>query len=188
MNLFLDTTQDYCHIAIFDNKKIIKKISIKTNNNLTDLVVEHIDRLIKLNKSNYSDLKSIYILIGPGSFTGVRVNTLIAKTWATVNNIDVYAIDSLYFQLPIDSGISVLNARGNKRYVCIVKAKKVILKPKMIDENELKKIILKHKNMLVFYDYQDINIFQNLIKHIPNFKLIHNIKKLTPFYIKKPIY
>jgi tRNA A37 threonylcarbamoyladenosine modification protein TsaB len=78
-NLFLDTTQDYCHIAIFDKNHIVKSISIKTNNNLTDLVVEHINKLIKSIKINYLDINSLYILNGPGSFTGVRVNTLIVK-------------------------------------------------------------------------------------------------------------
>jgi tRNA A37 threonylcarbamoyladenosine modification protein TsaB len=78
--LFLDTTQDYCHIAIFTNSKIIKKVSIQTHNNLTDLVVEHIDKLIKSAKLKKQDIKSIYILNGPGSFTGIRVSNLIAKT------------------------------------------------------------------------------------------------------------
>jgi tRNA A37 threonylcarbamoyladenosine modification protein TsaB len=79
-NLFLDTTQDYCHIAIFDKNRIISKVSIKTNNNLTDLVVEHIDQLIKKSKIKHKDINAIYILNGPGSFTGVKVNTIIAKT------------------------------------------------------------------------------------------------------------
>lgn len=79
-NLFLDVTQNYCHIAIFNERDIIKNISIKTNNNLTDLVVEHIDKLIRKSKITYKNINSLYILIGPGSFTGVKVATTIAKT------------------------------------------------------------------------------------------------------------
>jgi tRNA A37 threonylcarbamoyladenosine modification protein TsaB len=79
-SLFLDTTQKYCHIIIFNKKKIIGSTSTETNNNLTDIVVEYIDQLIKKCKVNYQNIKSLYCLLGPGSFTGVRVNTIIAKT------------------------------------------------------------------------------------------------------------
>ncbi|MDE6476971.1 MAG: hypothetical protein K2L48_02085 [Mycoplasmoidaceae bacterium] len=75
VNLFIDTSQSYCNLAIFNNKKIIKKSSCLTHNNLTDLVVEKIANITK----GY-DVGNIYITNGPGSFTGERVSCLIAKS------------------------------------------------------------------------------------------------------------
>jgi tRNA A37 threonylcarbamoyladenosine modification protein TsaB len=78
MNLFIDTTQKKCNLAIFNNK-IIDYISILTNNNLTDLVIEEINKLLKKNKINIKNITSLYLTIGPGSFTGVRIGCIIAK-------------------------------------------------------------------------------------------------------------
>ena len=75
VSLFIDTSQARCNLAIFDEQKIIKKSSCLTHNNLTDMVVEKIEPLVK----GY-DVKNVYITIGPGSFTGQRVSCLIAKT------------------------------------------------------------------------------------------------------------
>jgi tRNA threonylcarbamoyl adenosine modification protein YeaZ len=79
-SLFIDTTQEYCNLAILKNQQIIAKQSIKTHNNLTDIVVEHIDELLKLVKLEQKDINRILVVVGPGSFTGVRVGTIIAKT------------------------------------------------------------------------------------------------------------
>jgi tRNA threonylcarbamoyl adenosine modification protein YeaZ len=79
MNLFIDTTQKTCNLCLFEKTKIYDKFSIETNNNLTDIVVELIEKLLKKNKIKRSDIKVIYLTVGPGSFTGVRVGTLIAK-------------------------------------------------------------------------------------------------------------
>jgi tRNA threonylcarbamoyl adenosine modification protein YeaZ len=79
-SLFIDTTQNYCNLAILKNEQIIAKHSIKTHNNLTDIVVEHIDSLISTAKLKQKDINKVLVVVGPGSFTGVRVGTIIAKT------------------------------------------------------------------------------------------------------------
>jgi tRNA threonylcarbamoyl adenosine modification protein YeaZ len=78
-SLFVDTTQDYCNLAILKNAKIVVKSSVRTHNNLTDVVVEHIDSLIEKAKIKQKDIKKILVVIGPGSFTGVRIGTIVAK-------------------------------------------------------------------------------------------------------------
>jgi tRNA threonylcarbamoyl adenosine modification protein YeaZ len=80
LSLFIDTTQTYCNLAILNNEVIIKQFTVKTNNNLTEIVVEHIDNLLKQTKLTHHDIKKIFLVIGPGSFTGVRIGVLIAKT------------------------------------------------------------------------------------------------------------
>jgi lipoprotein signal peptidase len=80
LNLFLDTTQKVCYLCLFQNNKVIKKEKITTNNNLTDLIVEHINRMLKNCNVKKESIKKIYLTVGPGSFTGTRVGVLIAKT------------------------------------------------------------------------------------------------------------
>jgi tRNA A37 threonylcarbamoyladenosine modification protein TsaB len=79
INLFIDATQSYCHLAILNDQIIVKKMKVKTNNNLTEMIVEHIENLLQLVKINHQDVKKILLVVGPGSFTGVRIGVLIAK-------------------------------------------------------------------------------------------------------------
>jgi tRNA threonylcarbamoyl adenosine modification protein YeaZ len=79
-SLFIDTTQAYCNLAILNNDKIVKKFKTKTNNNLTDIVVEHIENLLQKTKVTHKQIEKILLVVGPGSFTGVRIGSLIAKT------------------------------------------------------------------------------------------------------------
>lgn len=48
-----------------------------------------IEKLLKLNSLRASDLKSINVMTGPGSFTGIRVGIVIAKTLALILGITV---------------------------------------------------------------------------------------------------
>jgi tRNA threonylcarbamoyl adenosine modification protein YeaZ len=80
ISLFVDASLSYCNLAIIENNKVLRHISIKTNNNLTDLIVEHIDELLNSARLHQKDVKRLLIVIGPGSFTGIRVASTIAKT------------------------------------------------------------------------------------------------------------
>lgn len=78
--LFLDTAQDRCNIALFNEDRLIDKYIEKTHNNMTDIVVERINALLEKNGTNKHDIEAMYITNGPGSFTGCRVAVIIAKT------------------------------------------------------------------------------------------------------------
>jgi hypothetical protein len=80
ISLFIDCTQKVCFLCLFQGEAIIKKKEIETNNNLTDVVIEHIKSMLKYCEVDKKDIKNFYVTTGPGSFTGTRVGTLIAKT------------------------------------------------------------------------------------------------------------
>lgn len=81
MKLFIDTTQNFCNLALINNKnQILDTYQELTNNNMTDIVVEKINYMLNKNKITKSMIDSIYLLIGPGSFTGCRVGYIIAIT------------------------------------------------------------------------------------------------------------
>jgi hypothetical protein len=57
----------------------------------------------------------------------------------------------------------------------------------MIKEKEAELLIKKHKSLGVYVQYKSVNIFDNLIYHIPHFKKVINTHKLQPLYIKKAL-
>jgi tRNA threonylcarbamoyl adenosine modification protein YeaZ len=185
-SLFIDTTQSVCYLAVLQNTKLIGKFQTPTHNNLTDIVIEHIDTLLKDNDIDKEDITKVYIVNGPGSFTGVRVNALIAKAFAIANKASIYYLDALSFQLPSTSGISILDARGDNQFVMIKNKGKMLLKPQMLKASEVKKLINKY-SLPAYAEYKDIDVFSNFIFHFKSFKLAKNIDNFSPLYIKKAL-
>jgi tRNA threonylcarbamoyl adenosine modification protein YeaZ len=174
-------------LATLKDKKILHTFKIHTHNNLTDIVVEHISKILNLSKIKIGQIKKIYVAIGPGSFTGVRVATTVVKAIALVYKIKIYAINSLLLQLPQKHGISILDARGNYYFVSAFKNNVCIVKPIMMSEKKLKQLIKKYPKLPIYSLYNHVNIFNNLVHHYRDFKVIKNINTLTPLYIKKPL-
>jgi tRNA A37 threonylcarbamoyladenosine modification protein TsaB len=138
-------------------------------------------------KIKYNQIKNIYVVIGPGSFTGVRVSAIVTKGMVLVNKSRVYAIDSLTMQLPKLHGVSILDARGDNFYISVYKNKKIILKPQMVNKSELQKITTKYKTLPLYSFYDNVSIFDHLLNRLADFKLVKDVNKLKPLYIKKPL-
>lgn len=185
-SLFIDTTQNYCNLAILDDQNsIMNKLQILTHNNMTDVVVEKISELLNPTNVDKKDIKNIYLLIGPGSFTGCRVGYIIAESFKSVNNCNILYTNSLLFQLPKGTGISLIDAKSNKFFVAIYDQYKEILSPKLIDANELDSIKKQYSNFEIYLDYQNIDVFKNLLANINNaFIKLPNGEKIVPLYIK----
>jgi hypothetical protein len=85
------------------------------------------------------------------------------------------------------SGISVLDARGDKIYVSVVKNNKIVVKPKIINVFELNNLIIKYKQLKIYKYFENSDVFKNLLFHLDDFCLVDDINKLQPLYIKVPI-
>jgi tRNA threonylcarbamoyladenosine biosynthesis protein TsaB len=91
-----------------------------------DLMPE-IDRLCRARGIGPRDLAEIYISIGPGSFTGLRIGVTTAKTLAHVLNLKVVAVETLDViaqnapaDLPTDAAVGVgVNLKGDTVYACL---------------------------------------------------------------------
>ncbi|MDR0674962.1 MAG: tRNA (adenosine(37)-N6)-threonylcarbamoyltransferase complex dimerization subunit type 1 TsaB [Mycoplasmataceae bacterium] len=186
-SLFIDTTQNYCNLAILNNENIISKFKVKTHNNLTDIVVEHIENLLNKNKLQHEDITKILLVIGPGSFTGVRIGTLIAKTWMLIHKTSVYTIDALRLQTPHGTGLSILDARSDSIFLASYNHNKCLTQPNMMKEKAAESLMKKYQNHNVFIQYKSVDIFNNVIYHLKNFKKVNDVNELKPLYIKKPL-
>lgn len=85
--LYIDTAKrDSITVGLgsLDKKTIFKKLTQKTKAQNTLLLIE---KLLKENGLELSDLTEIKINTGPGSFIGLRVGLTIANTFAFLLNI-----------------------------------------------------------------------------------------------------
>lgn len=98
MILFLDTTDlnkvIFALIDVAGKKRPIKQ-SIKVPYHENDKTLEHLDKFLRAHGSINdapTNLSSIYICSGPGSFTGIRVGASIAQALSYSWKIPMYTI------------------------------------------------------------------------------------------------
>lgn len=113
ISFFIDTCTSFATIALLKDNKLINQKNVVSNRDLSNNLFEYIEQLFKEANVLPKDVKKIYVSIGPGSFTGVRIGLTIAKTYAYSLNIKLVPISSLEIMSSTLEGdsISIIDAR-----------------------------------------------------------------------------
>lgn len=78
--LAIDTATKIGSVALYDDKiGVIGEINLYVKVNHSNVIMDAVDSLFKLSGLNIKDVDRIAVTIGPGSFTGIRIGTAIAK-------------------------------------------------------------------------------------------------------------
>ena len=95
ISLYIDTSSSYLYSALIKDKKILQEVK---ENYGQELSVEALPQIIKLfEKASITpkDIDKIFVVVGPGSFTGIRIGVTIAKTMAFSLKISIIPVSSL---------------------------------------------------------------------------------------------
>ncbi len=92
--LSIDSSSNLCAVALSDNNKLIASYSLYLKNIHDKILTKNINRVLKDVGIKVSDLKSVAISAGPGSFTGLRVGISLAKALTFENNPKLIAVSS----------------------------------------------------------------------------------------------
>lgn len=82
ISLFLDSSDKRIIIAILKDNKIIDSIIEENDNHLSEKFLPLINNIINKNNYKIDDIDIIYVVNGPGSFTGIRIGVTTAKVIA----------------------------------------------------------------------------------------------------------
>ena len=188
--LFLDTSNQYLYISIFDDNQELIKVIQEGNNNHSETLVDKLKETLDLISLKPIDLDEIYVGRGPGSYTGVRVACTVAKVMAYTLNKPLYSFSSLdlIYTSNITSDVTkvVMDARRGFSYA------KVLL----LEDGKIKEILTEsyiETNLLnEQYDVKMLNISNNdyqplLILKYQLFKRIDDIHSFTPTYLRSGV-
>ena len=144
--LAINTGFKQANIAFHDGQNVRYK-TIDSNCKHAEIVLKNIDELLA--ETKIKDVEAMAIVVGPGSFTGVRIAVALAKGFMVANSnlksISISSLDLMSFiyqkQKPTQNYTCVLNAlSGNYFMAKYSKSGECLSNPKMVNGEELEQI------------------------------------------------
>ena len=122
MNLLVfDTCLDKMYVTLAKDNEIIssKIVENKDNKYHSAFLISTIKDILKENNLTPKDLNAVGTNIGPGSFTGIRACTTVARIMAQQLNISAVGVSSLEIleQIKQEKPLIALDARKNSAYL-----------------------------------------------------------------------
>lgn len=167
--LLVDTSTSNITISILNDNKVICEYVNKIDSDMSSKILPIIDKLLKDNKLELDKIDKIFVVNGPGSFTGVRIGVTICKTIAWALKKDIITLSSLELMATTNTEkkylVPMIDARRGNVFAGIYDNELNCIKnDQLININEL---VNNLEDNYEFISYDNINI-NNLIVPKPN--------------------
>lgn len=171
--LAIDTATKIGSVALYDDKiGVIGEINLYVKVNHSNVIMDAVDSLFKLSGLNIKDVDRIAVTIGPGSFTGIRIGTAIAKGLAYslkkpivgVNELDVLAHMGENRE---DIIVPLINARKERVYFSKYRyVDSILLREEEYKDGELRDVLEELKGKKVTFIGDGAIVNEKLINEI----------------------
>lgn len=121
--LCFDTCLDKMYVALTKGEKVLTSETIENHDSKyhSAFLISTIEKTLNKNNIKLQDLSLIGINVGPGSFTGIRACTTVARVLAQQLNIKAVGVSSLEILAGINNtnkkSLIALDARKNMAYL-----------------------------------------------------------------------
>ena len=188
LSLFIDTSYKYLTVAISKDKEIIASYCEECFKRQLEELFMVLDNLFKQNKLCKADISSVYITLGPGSYTGVRIALTLAKVYCSISKAKLYTISTLKLYAGKNENCLVLmDARANRAYIGAYNQGECLISDCVLP---LEKINTDGFNVvldgaLVGKDNTVIDVVKNYWDLKDEFDEVLDVDHLTPVYLKE---
>ncbi len=180
-SLYIDTHFKEANIVLYKDGSVLGVKSSETPLQST-VTMPLIDEVLKENMININDIKEIYCINGPGSFTGVRIGITIAKTIAMINNIIIKSTDYLEIMSIHQDANSIVSIPDNHgAYIGYFQNYVQSKEYQYINREEY--LNIKENNKVAEHIIPDYVLIYNLFQNKPNL----NPHLVNPLYIKNVV-
>lgn len=134
ISIFIDTSTHKLIIGIYKDGKELYFNNQNTSNDLSSKVLPNLKEAMNYANLSLNQIDNIYVVNGPGSFTGIRVGVTVAKTLAWSLKKTIYSVSELQFLATTETDkkyiVPMIDARRGYVYGAIYDKK---LKPLLND-------------------------------------------------------
>lgn len=164
--LALDTSSEISSIALVDNEKLIGEFNIKAGRKHSKILMPMISNLFSNTEYQLEDIDFFAVSSGPGSFTGLRISAVVAKTFAQTTGkkiVDVPTLDALAYNMINHNGFicSMIDAKRERVYASIYKVEnknvEKIEEYKLIEVDTLKESLDQYENIVLLGNGVKVN-------------------------------
>lgn len=171
MKILIDTSLPDMYLSIIKDDKTLfyihKENLVKKANELPD----DFAMLLKHANAKPSDIKAIYVTVGPGAFMGVRTALIFAKTFCLMTGAKLFAASSFALVSGMKNGEYYIDAKGGQFY-----------KAKIVDGTHEYSLVGKGEVSQIDY----VEIKENPNKYLALFDEVKDILSFEPIYLKDP--
>lgn len=186
--LLIDTSSFFINVAIIQDDNVLFNYNEKIQKDMSSKIMPIIKKGFDSVSFEISDIDKIFVVNGPGSFTGLRVGVTVAKTIAWSLKIDLIPISSLEViaSTPSDKKyrVGIIDARRGNVFAGVYdKDLNIIKNDQFISYDKLKEELTDDYEI---FGLDDKNIKPNLIKIIQKHITDQSINPhlLKPNYLK----
>lgn len=194
ISLLIDTSTSNITVSIIDRNNILYNYQEVIKVDVSSKLMPIIDEGLKKNNLLLNDIDKIFIVNGPGSFTGIRVGVTVAKTIAWALKKDIIPISSLELMATTKTNkryiVPMIDARRGNVFTGIYDNElNCVTNDKLVNMEEF---ISNLDNEYEFISYDNINIDKLVNPNINVLKIINkhtnnkalNPHNLNPNYLK----
>ena len=194
MILVIDTSSSHVTVSIINDNTIVHEFKKEIDNDIASKIMSIINMELTESNIDIKEIEKIFVVNGPGSFTGVRIGVTIAKTIAWALNIKVVPLSSLELMATTNSNkefiVPLIDARRGNVYAGVYDADlNSVTDDKLVSVSE----ILRYDNSeYTFVSYDEIkgidtikpdtDVLKIVNKHINDEGMIAH--QLKPNYLK----
>ena len=142
--LAIDTATECVSIALLKDTEVLAEQTSFMNRGQGEALIPMIQDLLNQANLNVSDIQSLAVSVGPGSFTGVRIGLAAARGMALALQIPVHGATTLQAMVQKTSGkvMAVLDTKRGDFYTQIFQDAQALENPKIRSEADIRALNL----------------------------------------------
>ena len=198
ITLFIDTSSADVSIAVLKSEVILSSVTKNIPNKHSVYTVRFIEECLEQANVTPKDVKRIMVVVGPGSFTGLRIGVTIAKVYSYIEGAQVIPVSSLKMRalsVSHDYCLSLIDAHHSHYYIGLYdKDNHEVVKEHFSCKEEVLKLIDKYHPFIVSdcsgniddisYSKQELDIGK-IVEYYQDMESV-NPHLVNPNYLKLP--
>ena len=177
--LFIDSATTNLVVAIIENEELVYIYDSADGHDTSGKMMPVLAQAFEKANLKPQDIDKIFVVTGPGSFTGIRVGLTVSKTMAYSLNIPIVPISSLEVMVSGSGGTALINARRGYVFAGSYDSALDCLYPDsyVLMNDNLKKPYISYDEFDFAVDKPDVDILKVIKKH-------ENDQSVNPHTIK----